>query len=129
MFPLRRLDLKPVLVLGLLCPLICPTFVNAEAPRVAKFNALSYIETPTGAEGAADVCVITIRQKAEPGLRVGFFDNNVDDTGPMWRSSGWSAATLSCLLLGPLVLRLPISTVLPASSRSPHDAPGETADG
>jgi len=68
--------------------------------RQATIWALAYQATATGAEGICHAATITVRHKEEPGLRVGFFNENVEGTGPMWRASGWTAVTLSSLLLG-----------------------------
>lgn len=78
-----------------------PTTIPAASDtRQAKIWALAYQATATGAEGICHEATITVRRKDDSGLRVGFFNENVEGTGPMWRASGWTAVTLSSLLLG-----------------------------
>jgi uncharacterized protein len=73
---------------------------EAEADSVTVY-ALSVSRLPDGSStGKAKPATITVRQKDKPGLRVGFFDSEVEGTGPQKRAAGWSAVTLSSLLLG-----------------------------
>ena len=81
-------------------PMVASTAAPTESPttspvggdtREATIWALAYQSTATGAEGICHAATITVRHKDEPGLRVGFFNENVEGTGPMWRASGWTA--------------------------------------
>jgi len=68
--------------------------------REIEVTTLAYRSGEHKAEGIGHITTIGVRHKKKPGLKVGFFLENVDGIGPQWRASGWSAVTLASLLLG-----------------------------
>ncbi len=79
-------------------PATPPTAMSVD--RTVHVTALAYRRTETGAEGTAHTLTVRVRQKDDPGLRVGIFNSEVEGTGAMWRASAWTAVTLASLLLG-----------------------------
>ncbi|NOZ28527.1 MAG: hypothetical protein GXP39_10820 [Chloroflexi bacterium] len=79
-------------------PAAPPTAMSVD--RTVHVTALAYRRTETGAEGTAHTLTVRVRQKDDPGLRVGIFNSEVEGTGAMWRASAWTAVTLASLLLG-----------------------------
>ena len=84
-------------------PLPQPSPAFSPAPdlmRIVKVTTLACTRFETGTEGMAHTTTITVRRNTEPGLRVAFFNSEVEGIGSDWRASGWTAITLSSLLLG-----------------------------
>ncbi len=70
------------------------------AARSAELTAL-YVKTDGAVNiGGTSKVKVTISPNDNKDLRVGFFENEVGGSGPMWRAAGWMAATISTLLTG-----------------------------
>ncbi len=69
--------------------------------RTVEISALYFIEDPReGPIGGVSVVKVTAGSNPSGEFRVGFFESEVGGSGPMWRASGWMAATMSILLTG-----------------------------
>ncbi len=68
--------------------------------EAVKIDALYYCETPDGPGGGTSEVIIEIAPNPEKTMRVGFYEEEVQGTGDMWRSSGWMAVVFATMLLG-----------------------------
>lgn len=74
--------------------------VEQGVKREVEVTTLAYRSGEQKVEGIGHITTIGVQHKKKAGLKVGFFLENVEGIGPQWRASGWSAVTLSSLLLG-----------------------------
>ncbi|MDX9954750.1 MAG: S16 family serine protease [Anaerolineae bacterium] len=81
---------------------ISSTVPTQISERTVSINALWYATDSTGrAIGGMSPTRITVRPASNRDeLRVGFFEEEVGGSGPMWRSAGWTAVTVASQLLG-----------------------------
>lgn len=69
--------------------------------RTVEISALYYAEDPReGPIGGVSIVKATAGPNPGGEFRVGFFENEVGGSGPMWRASGWMAVTMAALLTG-----------------------------
>ncbi len=76
---------------------------GAGAGGEVNINALYYAYDPQEEKsiGGVSPVRISVRPAAQKGeLRVGFFEEEVAGTGPMWRSAGWMAVVVASQILG-----------------------------
>ena len=50
--------------------------------------------------GGSSTVGVTVQRMGGSELRVGFYEQEVGESGPMWRAAGWMAVSMSGLLLG-----------------------------
>ncbi|MDQ7030188.1 MAG: S16 family serine protease [Ardenticatenia bacterium] len=80
-------------------PTPAPTPTPSE--RSVRIDALYYASDGREAFGGISPVVVRVRPAPQPGeLRVGFFEEEVQGTGNMWRASGWMAVLLASMLEG-----------------------------
>jgi len=64
-------------------------------------HALWYATDASGqATGGVSPVKVSVRPSQNKALRVGFFEEEVGGSGPMWRSAGWTAVVVASQLLG-----------------------------
>ncbi len=71
------------------------------AEHTVVIHALWYATDPSGkAIGGVSPVRVSVRPSQGKQLRVGFFEEEVGGSGPMWRSAGWTAVVMASQLLG-----------------------------
>jgi hypothetical protein len=55
---------------------------------------------PEGPFGGTSRLIVKVEPNSERELRVGFYEEEVAGSGPMWRASGWMASIMSAFALG-----------------------------
>ena len=66
----------------------------------STIDTLGVAQTSGGWIGGVSHVVINVERNNNRELRVGFYEEEVGGTGPMWRSAGWMAVIMSSFLLG-----------------------------
>jgi uncharacterized protein len=59
-----------------------------------------WVRTGPPASGGTSAVRVTANKNTTRELRVGFFEEEVGGSGPMWRAAGWMAVIMSSFLLG-----------------------------
>jgi predicted S18 family serine protease len=83
-----------------------PVATNTPAPtatpaaRSSELTALWFATENGKVIGGSSRVKVNVAPNENKDLRVGFFENEVGGSGPMWRSAGWMAAAISTLLSG-----------------------------
>lgn len=83
--------------------LVLPTPTATPRPRVPERSEVDvlWVQTgPAGAKGGTSRIKVTIEPNSSRELRVGFYEEEVGGSGPMWHASGWMAVIMSSFLLG-----------------------------
>jgi len=65
-----------------------------------KADALYFAGAKGSATGGVSTFKVTVEKNDGRDLRVGFYEQEVGGSGPMWRSAGWMAVIMSSFLLG-----------------------------
>lgn len=76
-----------------------PSRDQPEASEV-EVSALAFTTTPEGFGGEVIPVKVTVKPSEAEELRVGFFEEEVGGSGPMWEAAGWTAVSVASLLLG-----------------------------
>ncbi|HEY80575.1 MAG TPA: hypothetical protein G4O05_05790 [Caldilineae bacterium] len=75
--------------------------VKAPVEYSVTIHALWYATDATGkAVGGVSPVRVSVRSSQNKELRVGFFEEEVGGSGPMWRSAGWTAVVVASQFLG-----------------------------
>lgn len=85
------------------CPQVLDLIKKPKNPppklKQVKIDTLGVLETEKGYEGKTSKVVIKAEENKTNEVRVGFYEEEVAGSGPMWRSAGWMAAIISSFLL------------------------------
>ncbi|NOX60572.1 MAG: hypothetical protein GXP42_01275 [Chloroflexi bacterium] len=77
------------------------TGVKEPVEHSVTIHALWYATDAAGkAIGGVSPVRVSVRPSQNKELRVGFFEEEVGGSGPMWRSAGWTAVVVASQLLG-----------------------------
>jgi hypothetical protein len=74
--------------------------VTQPEESTADVSALAFTTTPQGVGGVVLPVTVTVKPSKGDELRVGFFEEEVGGSGPMWEAAGWTAVSVASLLLG-----------------------------
>jgi hypothetical protein len=77
-----------------------PSPIPTPAAREVEVHPLAFAIGPEGPYGMTSRCKVSVEPNPERELRVGFYEEEVAGTGPMWRSSGWMASIVGSFLMG-----------------------------
>ena len=77
-----------------------PAGTARTAGKKTEVTGLWVSRRPEGYTGGTSRAVVGAEKGSNRELRVGFFEDEVAGTGPMWRAAGWMAVIVSSLLLG-----------------------------
>src|ERR687885_530145 len=101
-----------MLVAGMALPLLAacaspapapsPTALASDRPVTRKVDALAYTHDAKG-HPAGVLSPVTLSVQSGPRsqeFRLGFFETDVNQMGPMWRAAGWMAAAVGALETG-----------------------------
>jgi len=76
-------------------PVVVPTIFER-----SEVDALWVSQGPGGAKGGTSSVRVNVEKNTNRELRVGFYEEEVGGSGPMWRAAGWMAVIMSSFLLG-----------------------------
>jgi hypothetical protein len=79
---------------------INPAAIPGKTSGKSEVSALWFSQGPQGYSGGTSKVVVSVEKNTSRELRVGFYEQEVGGSGPMWRAAGWMAVIMSGLLLG-----------------------------